>query len=188
MLHQPGRPGRAGYRPQRPGAAGPPGRHFPRTAQPGRSAQRQAGGAPHDRRPAVLSRPLRRQCPPDLFVACADGYRVSWNSVTGGFGAEVIETNEKAWSGDHCIDPELVPGVIFSNQPLGARAPRMVDVAATVLEALGVPVPAHMQGQSLLPGVPPSLRRPRSDRGKSRCTTIRTAAIAVNGCRPVRRR
>lgn len=91
---------------------------------------------------------------PDLFVGCFDGYRVAWKSVTGGVGEQVIEPNEKAWGGDHCIDPELVPGVVFSNQPLGPQTPRMVDVAATVLDAFGVSVPAHMQGKSLLPELP----------------------------------
>jgi predicted AlkP superfamily phosphohydrolase/phosphomutase len=87
---------------------------------------------------------------PDLIVGFADGYRVSWDCVTGGFGTAVVEDNPKAWSADHCIDPELVPGVLFANRPLDGEDPGIVDIAPTVLEAFGVKIPAYMDGRSLL--------------------------------------
>ncbi|MFC1596977.1 alkaline phosphatase family protein [Planctomycetota bacterium] len=87
---------------------------------------------------------------PDLFVGFADGYRVSWDCVTGEFGTEIVQRNERSWSGDHCIDPGVVPGVIFSNRPLRAKSPGIVDVAPTVMDAFGVPIPGYVQGKSLL--------------------------------------
>ncbi|OHB79613.1 MAG: hypothetical protein A2V98_00690 [Planctomycetes bacterium RBG_16_64_12] len=87
---------------------------------------------------------------PDLIVGFADGYRVSWDCVTGGFGSEVVEANEKSWSGDHCVDPAVVPGVLFSNRPLVKDKPGIIDVAPTVLDVFGIPVPGYMQGRSLL--------------------------------------
>ena len=87
---------------------------------------------------------------PDLLVGFAEGYRVSWDGVTGKFGPAVIEPNSKAWSGDHCVDPELVPGVLFCNRGVAAKDPGIVDIAPTVLAAFGVPVPKYMDGKPLL--------------------------------------
>ncbi|MGZ5555856.1 MAG: alkaline phosphatase family protein, partial [Candidatus Aminicenantales bacterium] len=61
-----------------------------------------------------------------------------------------IEDNIKAWSGDHCIDPALVPGVIFSNLKLRRTDPSIMDVAPTVLELFGIAPPAHMDGRGLV--------------------------------------
>jgi predicted AlkP superfamily phosphohydrolase/phosphomutase len=85
---------------------------------------------------------------PDLIVGYNSGYRASWDGVTG----TVFEDNVKAWSGDHCIDPPCVPGVLFSNLKLAAPSPSIMDVAPTVLELFGLRPPAHMDGASLLAG------------------------------------
>lgn len=87
---------------------------------------------------------------PDLIVGFADGYRVSWDSVIGKFDATVITDNEKAWSGDHCIDPDLVPGVLFCNRRIAAERPGIIDIAPTVLDLFGVPIPKYMDGRPLL--------------------------------------
>lgn len=87
---------------------------------------------------------------PDLRVANNLDYRVSWQTSLGGFGEETIEDNTKPWSGDHCSnDPEQVHGIFFSNEPIGTDAPRMIDIMPTVLDALGVEIPAEVQGRSL---------------------------------------
>jgi predicted AlkP superfamily phosphohydrolase/phosphomutase len=88
---------------------------------------------------------------PDLLVGYDKGYRASWASVTGGITTEVFENNDKAWGGDHCIDPELVPGVLYCNRSLDAESPGLEDMAPTALSAFGLPVPKHMEGRSLLP-------------------------------------
>ena len=86
---------------------------------------------------------------PDLIVGYAEGYRTSWDAAVGRVSAEVFEENSKAWCGDHCVDPRLVPGVLFSNRPIAAEGPGIEDMAATALALFGVPVPAWMEGRSV---------------------------------------
>ncbi len=52
---------------------------------------------------------------PDLIVGYTRGYRASWQTVLGEAPLELTSINSDMWSGDHCIDPELVPGVLFTN-------------------------------------------------------------------------
>ncbi len=87
---------------------------------------------------------------PDLIAGYAEGYRASWDGVKGRVSERIFEDNEKAWSGDHCVDPALVPGVLFSNLPLEANDPGIEDMAATALELLGVPRPQWMEGRSVV--------------------------------------
>jgi predicted AlkP superfamily phosphohydrolase/phosphomutase len=86
---------------------------------------------------------------PDLIVGYADGYRVSWESAVGQSTGCVLEDNPKAWSGDHCVDPVLVPGVLFSNLRLAADDPGIEDLAPTVLDLFGVARPGWMDGHAL---------------------------------------
>ena len=92
-----------------------------------------------------------RSSGPDLIVCYEAGYRCSWQCARGQIAGDVFCDNNLCWSGDHCVDPDLVPGVLFSNHALTARRPGIVDLAPTVLDALGVQAnnPA-MQGRSLL--------------------------------------
>src|SRR3990172_4455409 len=83
---------------------------------------------------------------PDLIVGYQAGYRASWDSVQGRVTRAVLEDNTRAWSGDHCIDPRLVPGVLFSNRKLRCGQPSIVDVAPTVLGLFGLEPPPHMDG------------------------------------------
>jgi predicted AlkP superfamily phosphohydrolase/phosphomutase len=86
---------------------------------------------------------------PDLIVGYGEGYRASWDSVKGMIGDVVFEDNKKAWSGDHCIDPSAVPGVIFCNKKLKPN-PAIWDIAPTALALFGVPIPGHMDGRPLI--------------------------------------
>jgi len=52
---------------------------------------------------------------------------------------QIFEDNTKAWSGDHCIDPRLVPGVLFSSHKFIEDKPAIVDVAPTILKLLASP-------------------------------------------------
>jgi predicted AlkP superfamily phosphohydrolase/phosphomutase len=87
---------------------------------------------------------------PDLLVLFEDGYRASWATGLGGLGRGTFEDNVRKWSGDHIVDPALVPGALFMSRPFDASAPRLVDLAPTILHALGVPAPAELEGRSLL--------------------------------------
>jgi predicted AlkP superfamily phosphohydrolase/phosphomutase len=87
---------------------------------------------------------------PDLIIGYNVGYRVSWDAAIGKCGPAVFVDNAKAWNGDHCMHPDLVPGVLLSNRPLavGEKA-NIIDLAPTVLDLLGVARPAYMDGRSL---------------------------------------
>jgi predicted AlkP superfamily phosphohydrolase/phosphomutase len=84
---------------------------------------------------------------PDLIVGYGDGYRASWDSVMGKVTGQIFEDNLKAWSGDHCIDPRLVPGVLFSNRKIAEEKPAIVDVAPTMLKLFGLAIPGHIDGK-----------------------------------------
>jgi predicted AlkP superfamily phosphohydrolase/phosphomutase len=87
---------------------------------------------------------------PDLIVGYSEGYRASWDGVKGAVGADIFSDNNKCWSGDHCIDSAIVPGVLFCSRKLAADNPGIWDIAPTVLDLFGVPIPAYMDGKSLL--------------------------------------
>jgi predicted AlkP superfamily phosphohydrolase/phosphomutase len=89
---------------------------------------------------------------PDVVVGYAAGWRASWNCVRGIADATVFDDNTKAWSGDHCIDPKLVPGVLIANRDLGADngEPQISDMAPTLLDLFGVAAPGYMDGASLV--------------------------------------
>jgi predicted AlkP superfamily phosphohydrolase/phosphomutase len=87
---------------------------------------------------------------PDLVVHLASGYRISWDSSLGGIGAGHFEDNRRKWGGDHIVDPALVPGVLLMNRPFRGDGARLVDLAPTILDALGQPPGPAMEGSSLL--------------------------------------
>ena len=86
---------------------------------------------------------------PDLIIGFNAGYRTSWDGATGVVSGPVFEDNTKAWSGDHCIDPRLVPGVFFASRKIDRKDPSLVDIAPTVLRLFGLDPPAHMDGKPL---------------------------------------
>jgi predicted AlkP superfamily phosphohydrolase/phosphomutase len=86
---------------------------------------------------------------PDLIVGYNQGYRTSWDAAVGKVSADVFEDNCKAWSGDHSVDPLLVPGVLFSNRKIHSENPGIEDMAPTALHLFGVEKPAWMEGRVL---------------------------------------
>ncbi len=87
---------------------------------------------------------------PDMILGYSRGYRTSWDAARGKATARVFEDNLKAWSGDHCVDPSLVPGVLFSNLKLDAENPGIEDLAPTALGLFGVEPPPWMEGKPVL--------------------------------------
>jgi predicted AlkP superfamily phosphohydrolase/phosphomutase len=75
---------------------------------------------------------------PDLVVGYAKGTRSSDQSATGGMPPDVFADNTDPWSGDHCMDHEAVPGVLFSSRPLKKAAPSLEKLAAAILAEFGV--------------------------------------------------
>ena len=66
----------------------------------------------------------------------------------------MFEDNRKAWSGDHIVDPRIVPGVFFCNERIDTRAiPRLVDIAADACSGSSASSRrAHMDGRTLFGG------------------------------------
>jgi len=86
---------------------------------------------------------------PDIILGYNKDYRVSWEAAIGQPTDRLFHDNTKAWSGDHCIDPKLIPGVLFCNRKIDADNPRLMDLGPTVLDLFGVEVPANMDGRPL---------------------------------------
>jgi len=87
---------------------------------------------------------------PDLIVGYSVGYRVAWDAAIGKCGPTVFGDNTKAWSGDHCVHPQLVPGILFSNLKLNTSDPNIIDLGPSILDLFGVKRPAYMDGKSLV--------------------------------------
>jgi predicted AlkP superfamily phosphohydrolase/phosphomutase len=52
---------------------------------------------------------------PDLVIGYQPGYRASWQTTLGGVPETLVDDNDRKWSGDHCILPSAVPGVLFTS-------------------------------------------------------------------------
>ena len=87
---------------------------------------------------------------PDLLVGLKPGYRFSWQTALGASPTRLIEDNTSRWSGDHIFDPTFMSGIFLSNMRINVKMPRGIDVAATILDCLGLTQPEHMTGKSLL--------------------------------------
>ncbi|HUE87952.1 MAG TPA: alkaline phosphatase family protein [Vicinamibacterales bacterium] len=83
----------------------------------------------------AVSRP---ELAPDLVLGYAKGTRASNESALGAVPAEVIVDNTGAWSGDHCMDPPSVPGVLITSRPLRQPASGLQDLAVAILAELDI--------------------------------------------------
>jgi predicted AlkP superfamily phosphohydrolase/phosphomutase len=90
---------------------------------------------------------------PDLFVGFNAGFRASWQTALGGVSNVLIEDNRRKWSGEHLIDPVLVPGVIFVNKKINLDNPSIIDISVTILDLFSIAKPDEMQGKNLLKGI-----------------------------------
>ncbi len=125
---------------------------------------------------------------PDFIVGFNEGYRTSWDCANGIVAGEVFADNVKAWSGDHGIDPRLVPGIFFCNRKLDAADPSILDFAPTVLTLFGIRPPKHMEGKPLFGAEPAEARAEGGVSGSvdaavlarrwPRCSSDRVAAAA----------
>jgi predicted AlkP superfamily phosphohydrolase/phosphomutase len=87
---------------------------------------------------------------PDLIVGYNRGYRNSDESALGTLAREWLTPNLDRWSGDHCMDHELVPGVLLANRPLAEVGPSLIDLPVTILGLYGIEPPARMRGRALI--------------------------------------
>jgi len=87
---------------------------------------------------------------PDIIVGYARGYRASWATGTGKVPAVLLEDNDREWSGDHCIDSRIVPGILLSNQHLVGDRASLRDLSGTILRYFGIEPPPAMRNRELL--------------------------------------
>jgi predicted AlkP superfamily phosphohydrolase/phosphomutase len=89
----------------------------------------------------------------ELQVGMEDGYRVSWQTTLGGSPQGIVYPNMKKWSGDHGgYDFATTAGVLISNKPLARRGSEgfsIMDIAPTVLQYFGLPIPGDIDGKPL---------------------------------------
>jgi predicted AlkP superfamily phosphohydrolase/phosphomutase len=81
-----------------------------------------------------------REDAPDLVVGYAPGYRASWQTSLGATPALLVEDNLQKWSGDHCIDPDAVPGVLFTSFVPAVPVTGITDLAALIRGTSASPV------------------------------------------------
>lgn len=91
---------------------------------------------------------------PDLVLGYNRNYRASWETILGKYPREELVDNGDKWSGDHCMDRDLIPGVLLCSKAPEAVAPALSDLAPTILNEFGIPKPAAMIGTSLWGGKP----------------------------------
>jgi len=87
---------------------------------------------------------------PDILVGYSHGYRSSWDSPLGMFPRDVFVDNLSAWSGDHCIDNRLVPGVLVTNRRIISESPSLADLTVAVLDEYGIAAPEGLIGKDVL--------------------------------------
>ncbi len=87
---------------------------------------------------------------PDLLVGYRRGYRASWETALGGAGADLLADNMQAWSGDHLMSPDQVPGVLLCSRPLAAESrPHLRDLAPSILALYSLPPDRSWKGVPL---------------------------------------
>ena len=86
---------------------------------------------------------------PDIVVGYNRGYRASWATPLGRVPKPLIEDNTEKWSGDHCMDPEVIPGILLTNKKIKTTSPALYDLTPTILNIFGINKIKEMIGQSL---------------------------------------
>ncbi|MEK7794687.1 MAG: alkaline phosphatase family protein, partial [Candidatus Hydrogenedentota bacterium] len=87
---------------------------------------------------------------PDIQLGYAEGYQSTKDAVKGTAPSELFEDNDDKWSGEHAAsDPVITPGIFFSNKPITAEKPDLVDIGVTTLNYLGRAIPSDFEGKNL---------------------------------------
>ena len=86
---------------------------------------------------------------PEIIVGYNYGYRISSTSSLGGMPKEIVEDNHSKWSGDHCMSPEIIPGILFTNFKIKAESAALYDLTPTILKVFGIETPKEMRGKPI---------------------------------------
>jgi hypothetical protein len=73
-----------------------------------------------------------------IEIGHAKGTRGSSKGALGNIEKDLIRDNLDDWSGDHIMDPDAVPGVLFASRKLARPAPSLRSLAASILTELGI--------------------------------------------------
>jgi predicted AlkP superfamily phosphohydrolase/phosphomutase len=87
---------------------------------------------------------------PDLVVGYDVGYGCSDESVLGEITEEILVDNTSRWSGNHLMDPDVVPGVILMNRKISTDGHDLTDVTATLFSHYGIEKLPAMTGEPIL--------------------------------------
>lgn len=87
---------------------------------------------------------------PDIIMGFNKGYRISWGSPLGRIPKKIIEDNTEKWSGDHCMAPGIIPGILLLNRKIKAKSPALYDLTSTILKIFNIKQPKEMIGRSIL--------------------------------------
>ncbi|NQT81312.1 MAG: alkaline phosphatase family protein [Candidatus Aminicenantes bacterium] len=86
---------------------------------------------------------------PEIIVGYNSGYRGSWGTPLGRIPRKIVEDNTEKWSGDHCVSPEVTPGIFLSNQSAKIKSPALYDVTATIFKVFGINQPEGIRGKPI---------------------------------------
>jgi hypothetical protein len=89
---------------------------------------------------------------PDLIVGYNRTYRASEDSALGVLGTPMVQPNTGRWSGDHCMDPAHVPGVLLSSSALASEG-GLTDLATSTLRWFSVDA-SGLPGENLFESAP----------------------------------
>ena len=87
---------------------------------------------------------------PDLVVGYNVGYGCADDSVLGEITEEILVDNTSRWSGNHLMDPDVVPGVILMNRKITSDGHDLTDVTATLFSHYGIEKLPAMTGEPIL--------------------------------------
>ena len=89
---------------------------------------------------------------PELLVGYTPGYRNASASVLGATGKPTIDLNPWAWSGDHSMARDLVPGTLLASRPVNKADANILDLPVSILDFFGIAKPQQMVGTSIFGG------------------------------------
>jgi predicted AlkP superfamily phosphohydrolase/phosphomutase len=86
---------------------------------------------------------------PDIVIGYNRSYRTAWSAPLGRIDKKVLDDNMDKWSGDHCMDPAVCPGILFTSQKIKAESPALYDLTSTILSLFGAEKPKEMIGEKI---------------------------------------
>ena len=66
------------------------------------------------------------------------------------FPQAIFVDNMNAWSGDHCIDYRLVPGILVTNRRVTSPTPTLADLTVSILDEYGIAPSKELVGKDVL--------------------------------------